>query len=623
MQINHKIANIVLEENPRSLMYPSLYCCSSKPIMYIKESEEWSLPDVGTYDFTTYFNSVSIQKWRKYADVDNLYLHLKLKGAPHIVFTTSAQAFSRTSQITALAVESKEATDEFVTYDIELPITSEDVIVSFQIETAGEVIIGDSYYYTKVDSERIRPVELALCTTTFKKEDFVIPNIELIKRDIIESDEPISKHFNMHVVDNGRTLDKDVLEGQHVFIHPNPNAGGSGGFARGMIEAMEQDPPATNVILMDDDVAICPESIKRTYTLLTLLNDEYKDSFISGAMLNFEVGEDQWEDLGFMTDEGRFSPVKPPLRLTLVQDLVYNETFEKPDFCKDRTYAAWWYCCIPVDTIKKEGMPLPVFVRCDDAEYGIRCNPHFITMNGICIWHLSFHARYNAAVERYQTTRNTMIAQATTGMSPESDFMQELNNNLRIELKKFNYINAELLLDGFEDFMKGPDYIGKPVAEECFMRSNRKAEKLLDFDALQSQIDDLGIDLDLSEITPYDVYYQPPRSFFGRVWDFATNNGQRSPIAGNYQGFAVIPAAGWEYPAAKIHKKDTLIAIDTYNKKGVIRRRDSDKYDEVMRRYKKDLKYYHAHEDEIKQSYADAREYLTSVPFWKEYLGIN
>ncbi|MGJ4765223.1 hypothetical protein ACRYA1_11905, partial [Bifidobacterium longum LL6991] len=77
--------------------------------------------------------------------------------------------------------------------------------------------------------------------------------------------------------------------------------GGVGGFTRGRIEAMEQKVPATNILLMDDVVAVSPESIKRTYNLLRLLKPEYTKAMISGAMLNYEIGEHQWEDKGYMT----------------------------------------------------------------------------------------------------------------------------------------------------------------------------------------------------------------------------------------------------------------------------------------------------------------------------------
>lgn len=39
---------------------------------------------------------------------------------------------------------------------------------------------------------------------------------------------------------------------------------------------------------MDDDVEVSPESILRTYNLLRIVNDEYAEAFVSGAMLNIE-----------------------------------------------------------------------------------------------------------------------------------------------------------------------------------------------------------------------------------------------------------------------------------------------------------------------------------------------
>lgn len=113
--------------------------------------------------------------------------------------------------------------EEWVTLDIPLEL-NDDVLVGFLLETQGAVQIRNSYYYTEVNDENIRPVELALCTTTFKNENYILPNVELVRKRIIETDEPISGHFSMHVVDNGRTLDAKDVESERIFLHPNPNA---------------------------------------------------------------------------------------------------------------------------------------------------------------------------------------------------------------------------------------------------------------------------------------------------------------------------------------------------------------------------------------------------------------
>ena len=465
-------------------------------------------------------------------------------------------------------------------------------------------------------------VELVLSTTTFKKEAFIERNIDLVKNQIIGSNDSIADHFHMYVMDNGRTLDAEKLSGDRIQVIPNDNVGGAGGFTRGMITAMEQNPKATNILLMDDDVAVSPESIKRTYNLLRILKPEHREDMISGAMLNYEIGEDQWEDIGNMTQQGTFAGCKPPLRLTLFEDLIYNEMYTPTKWQRNNMYAAWWYCCIPISVIEKNGLPLPVFVRCDDAEYGIRCKTGFITMNSLCVWHMSFFERYNAAVERYQTTRNTMIAQATCGMAPGADFMRELHNNIRLELKKFGYANAELCLDAFEDFLKGPSFIKKPgQAEQSFMAANRNKEQLVDFATLQAQAnqDPELAGFDIKEIDRQLIEGDKPRSLPERLEDLITDNNQRY-IKKDGTGYAVIPLQGWLYPAGAIRGKHKLVVLDWYNRKGTIRAKDVKRYQQIKKRYARDLKYYKANIERIRKEYAEARSELTSLEYWKNYL---
>lgn len=619
-----KFANVLLETNPRSVNYPSLYCRASSPVVFDRSMREWELYGPGTFDFTTYFNALSVTKLNEYTIAKGYRLHLELKGAACRISQTTADAFAHTPDVLDSASLEMEPTDEWRSLDFDLEVPSTAIVIGFLIEAEGSVYIRNSYYTVQVDEEEMNEVELSLCTTTFKKEDFITSNIDSVKRNIVRSDNEIADHFTMHVIDNGRTLDAEGLTGENVTVHPNNNVGGAGGFARGMIEALRQPVPATNVLLMDDDVAVSPESIIRTYNLLRILKEEYREAFISGAMLNYEIGEDLWEDLGFMTDGGFCRPVKPNLRMTLLHDIVLNEQLEPNKEQKKAMYAAWWYCCIPASTIRREGLPLPVFVRFDDVEYGLRCAPKFITMNSICIWHLSFHSRYNAAVERYQTTRNAFIAQATTGMAPNADFLLELRHNMQVELKKFNYTNAELVLDGFEDFLKGPEFIGTPVAEECFMRANRNAEKLVAFDELREQTKDIeGFDMD--DLDSLEVYRDEPRTRSEALFDFLTFNGQRIvPAQGDdADEAAVIPAEGWAYPPGKIRKKNTIVAIDAFNRKGVVRHMDRERFKAIMKRYNDDMSHYKKHKDELEKRYAAARDRLTSVDFWLEYLGID
>lgn len=107
---------------------------------------------------------------------------------------------------------------------IELPIQydSSDVMCGFLIEAAGPVEIRNSYYAAMVPDGSIRPVELVLSTTTFKKETYITHNIELVREKILESQDDIAKHFRMFVIDNGSTLDAEKLSGNGVTVFPQP-----------------------------------------------------------------------------------------------------------------------------------------------------------------------------------------------------------------------------------------------------------------------------------------------------------------------------------------------------------------------------------------------------------------
>ena len=619
-----KFANVLLETNPRSVAYPALYCRSDHPVIFNETQGEWEMHGAGTFDFSTYFNSLSVRKLKQFTKAKSFTLHLELKGAACEVKQTMGDAFAHDPIEVEGVHRGLSASRQWQSVDMPLTITDDMVIVGFIIRTEGSVDIRNSYYELEIDGD-LNDVELVLSTTTFKKEAFIERNIGLVKEQIVESADPIAKHFHMYVMDNGRTLDAEKLTSDRITVIPNDNVGGAGGFTRGMITAMEQDPKATNILLMDDDVAVSPESIKRTYNLLRILKEEHREDMVSGAMLNYEVGEDQWEDIGNMTPQGTFAGCKPGMRLTLFEDLIYNEMFTPTKWQRNNMYAAWWYCCIPISVIEKNGLPLPVFVRCDDAEYGIRCKTGFITMNSLCVWHMSFFERYNAAVERYQTTRNTMIAQATCGMAPDADFMKELHNNIRLELKKFGYANAELCLDAFEDFLKGPEFIKKPgQSEKSFMVANRNKEQLVDFETLQSRADQ---DPELAGFSIKNVDRQlidgdKSRSLAERLEDLITDNNQRY-IKKDGAGYAVIPLQGWLYPAGAIRGKHKLVVLDWYNRKGTIRTKDVQRYQKIKKRYMRDLKYYKANINRLRKEYAAARVELTSVEYWKNYLKMD
>lgn len=620
-----KLANIVLSNSVFSLNNPTLWCRREGGHFILNEDGSFTLLGPGSFDFTTYFNALSSMKWKRYTVARDFYLHLEYKGSSGTLIETAADAFDWSTRKIGGSDVQLETSDEWKSLDIKLSVIEGDVLNAFIVNSNGEIVIRNAYYYTCVDSSEVHAVELALATTTFRKESYIYKNIDLIETHVLSSNEPIADHFHVHVIDNGRTLNKDHIQSNRIHLHPNPNVGGSGGFARGMIEAMEQSPKATHVLLMDDDVEVMPESFIRTYNLLSILNDEYKEAFISGAMMSLEEPDLRTEDLGFFTYKGKFQPLKPAGRMSILHDVIETETFVAPTddpSCQDtlQRYAGWWYCCIPMYTIEREGLPLPLFVRSDDAEYSLRCNPKFITMNSICVWHASFFFKYNAAVERYQVSRNPLVCQFTSGIAPLSDFVEEVYREVQLDLKKFNYDDALLAVEGFEDFLKGPSFIREPITESRFLDANKHREKLVPFKELQRSVEDYGINL--KSLTHSEVVRDVPRNKFEAAKDFLTFNGQRFIREEGKRGnrVAVIDAAGWVYPAGKIRGAEVLVAIDMPNRCGAVRRLDIKRFNEVWGRFRKAMVYYKKNEKQLRDEYSRAREELISVAFWKDYL---
>lgn len=636
-----RFANVLLETKPRALSYPTMYYHTDQLLAPDPRTGDWTIAGAGTVDFTTYFNALSVLKLLRYTRATAFRLHIDVRSAKPVTLTqTRAEHLSMQPQLVESVTANVPGDNKWHEVTLDITVDPTTVIAGFQIATQAKTTIRNGWYEVEFDGDP-RDVELAIATTTFRKEKFIERNIELVKTELLGSDYDIAKHLTMHVIDNGSTLDAAALSDEHVTVTPNENVGGAGGFARGMIESLEQATPATHVLLMDDDVEVSPESILRTYNLLRIVNDEYAEAFVSGAMLNIEDTQDQKEDTGFIsTYDGSCVPAKPPLQVTKFVDVVYNECYdEQLSVPADaHRYAAWWYCVIPTAVIERNGLPLPVFVRFDDVEYGIRCNPKFMTMNGICVWHAKFDIRYNAGVERYQTIRNQMIGQMTTGLVPDTKTMlHSLHHMVDLECRKFNYTDAELALQGFEDFLKGPKFIMQPVAQECFMRANREKEQLVSFDELRAQAEQLGItDFDPDMLTRQVIDFDEPRTLKQRAFDFLTHNGQRfgagefvvkrfdgTGAEGDRVEYTIIPSAGWLYPAGMIHNENIIIAIDWATRKGVIRVKDVKRYRDVQKRYKRDLAYYKQHADRLSREYLAAAPRMESVEFWKAYLQMD
>ncbi len=571
-----------------------------------RKSEELCLGKGQNVDFATYLNGCSYRKWRTYTKAGNVILYLDLEGTFELCvvgYSKKALEIERTEYVIQEYCLKDRQTIRF-----EFP-ENNDQILGFEISSKETCKFFGGYYAVMVDESELNEVNLCIATTTCRKEKFIKRNVKVLKQSILESDEPMKENFFVHVVDNGQTLTNEDINGYHVYLHPNHNVGGAGGFARGMIESLNQKPKATHVLLMDDDVLILPESIKRTYHLLRLRKEEYKDRFISGAMLRFEEPNIQHEDIGTIMKNGYCRPLKPNYNQAILMCNLENES----EFVyRNNEYAAWWYCCIPTKIIEKNGLPLPIFIRWDDVEYSLRCKAKFITMNGICVWHMGFATKYNAAMDRYQECRNILIDKACSDILQDVDGYDKVRKEFRVEMLRFNYDVAELVLRAFEDYLRGPDFLKKNNGEKILKRNIELNEKFV-------PLNEIGRG-DLEDV--FSCFADPERKFVDKWLYRLTYNGQRLWPFGLYKKENAYIAFDHSYQPQKMAMHDEVIAVNPFEKTGVVRKLDKKRFRELMERYKRAEYYCKKHQKRIEKAYKEERPYMTSETFWRKYLEI-
>ncbi len=557
-------------------------------------------------DFCTYFNSISLKKWKTFTWMGDLVLKLVIEGNVEIVLTGYEKAEHQ--YVRRILARKKFYAEE--PREVMLTYPANDLMLAgFEIHTMALSLVYSGEYGTFVEEDQIRPVSLHLITTTFKKEDYLLPNLDLLKNTLLAGEDTLSEHLWIHVVDNGRTLKPEELETDHLKVYPNVNAGGAGGFTRGMIEAWHHKEKPTHVLLMDDDVKILPESIRRTYQLLGIIRPEYEKHFISGAMLYYERMNWMHEDVGYVSSEnGEYGPLKKPVDTTSIEDLLRCEEPLPPT---QNGYAGWWYCCIPASVISMTNLPLPVFVRGDDVEFSLRNHAQFITMNGICIWHMGFTNKFSGSMEFYQVHRNSLMLQAVSGVCSSVDFMERIRKLVRVGLLRFDYDGVELLLDAVEDYMKGYKFFMKNQGERILKEKTEKNEKMVPLSQIPGAPENVWV-----------VYEKQERQGLETLLYRLTYNGHLWPKALLKKEPGVC-AYDWYYNPHHYFFRRRLLVINPHFQTGAWREIDKKRFFQLYIRQKRDWNHYRRIHEKLEEDYRKHRKILTSEKFWRRYLELD
>lgn len=596
------LQELVMENIPCDDSTRDMYYRGNLPIQKVSDGSFWLKKD-SFYDFSTYFNSLSMEKWLTYTIAEEFCLELDVKGKISIDLMghyINGRNEIQKEWLGRYYFDLKERQTIMLPY----PSCGNSTVVAFQITAQKNTFLYGGRYVAKAETEKIKCPRITMVTTTFRKEKYILKNIDMLNQTLYQ-DSRFADHFAWKIIDNGATLNPTEINTEHIEVIRNKNVGGSGGFTRGMLEAAVSGEKPTHILLMDDDVNFFYGSFQRLYTMLMLIKQEYKDYFISGAMLEITQRNIQHEDIGFFNLNGEHGPVKPRYNLNQWDSVVRNEVIIGADV---HQYSGWWYCCIPAKYTRNDNLPIPFFVRGDDVEYSIRNHAKFITMNGICIWHEGFGSKFSGALELYQVHRNDLILTAMREEISDVNVMQRITYLFWEELYKFNYRGAALLLDAVEDYLNGPDFLKKINGEQCM-----KEKRVLD-NQLYPITEEIRVQINYN-----NLYERKGLKRLKKLLYDYSYNGHRLPMLFSKKKPGIIPY-GWGYYQEKQYLTRVNYAIDPINDLYAVYERSDIKFKELKKRFKNIMGRYKTENETIAEAYRNAEKEMESSGFWKKYL---
>ena len=129
----------------------------------------------------------------------------------------------------------------------------------------------------------------------------------------------------------------------------------------------------------------------------------------------------------------------------------------------DVDYNGWWMCMIPRQVAEELGQPLPLFIKWDDADYGLRAGEHgypTATMPGTAIWHMAWSDKDDAIDwQAYFHLRNRLVVAA---LHWDGDVTGLVRSHLKATLKHLaclEYSTVAIQNKAIDDFLAGPEHI--------------------------------------------------------------------------------------------------------------------------------------------------------------------
>ncbi|HWG64952.1 MAG TPA: glycosyltransferase [Streptosporangiaceae bacterium] len=417
--------------------------------------------------FGTYFNAFPASYWRRWTTVDTVTLRIRLAGEATIfVYRSTAKGYSHRVQ------EIDVRNDEPQTIEISLPLTP--------------FIDGGWYWFDVVAGARdtalieaewaaltepIATGRISIGITTFNRPEFMVEQL----RTLGEATEVLDLVDAIYVVDQGTNRVSDYPDfadaskavGDKLRIITQGNIGGSGGFARAMDETQRAG-QSRYVLLLDDDISLDPEGILRAVAFGDLAR---RPTIVGGHMFSL-YDRSVLHAFAEIIAPYRFWWTNAPQsksRHDFGRRNLRNTPWLHRRF--DSDYNGWWMCLIPTRIISEIGLALPVFIKWDDAEYGLRARKAgypTVSMPGVAAWHVPWQDKNDALDwQAYYHLRNRLIAALLhSGFDHGGTVLHESEERQLQALLSMQYSTAELRLLAIEDVLAGPAHLHRDLGSK-------------------------------------------------------------------------------------------------------------------------------------------------------------
>ncbi|MGY1772973.1 glycosyltransferase [Blastococcus sp. SYSU D00813] len=408
--------------------------------------------------FATYFNAFPAAYWRHWTSLTSVTLRLRLTGSGRIDVYRS-KADGSIVHVTGAQVTGSERDVEL---DLDLTPFVDGGWYWFDLTADEAVTVVEAGWYA--DREPLRPGRLAVGICTFNRPVDCVDAIATIASDPVVSDElsavVVADQGNKKVRDDARFPEVAAQLGDRLHLVEQGNLGGSGGFARAMHETLEAT-DATHLLFLDDDVQLEADSLHRALTFSRFTDDPV---LVGGQMLALQ-DRSVLHTMGEVVDRHSFL-YRPAAFGVMQHDFAENSLRSTRELHRrvDVDYNAWWMCLIPREVPEALGLPLPLFIKWDDAEYGLRAGAAgypTVTLPGAAIWHLAWTDKDDVSDwQAYFFARNRLIVAALHSPHPDGGGIPA--SSIRADLKhllKLEYSAVALHLKAYRDFLAGPSAV--------------------------------------------------------------------------------------------------------------------------------------------------------------------